>query len=100
MSTNGTQIEMGIPGRKLGAQDAMEHQQSCAQESCATDLSRVNVGDLERAVSVIAGGAMIILSPPRSIRGCLMTLAGMGLMYRAMTGHCFVYQSLDINTAD
>jgi uncharacterized membrane protein len=71
--------------------------QSQVEQSAAT---QVNVGDLERALSVVAGGACIIMAPSRSIWGTLITLTGCGLMYRAMTGHCFVYQSLDMNTAN
>jgi uncharacterized membrane protein len=70
---------------------------SCERDS---SVSRVNVGDLERAISVVAGGACIIMAPSRSISGCLMTLTGLGLMFRAMTGHCFLYQNLGMNTAE
>jgi uncharacterized membrane protein len=67
-------------------------------EACCS--SHVNVGDLERAISVVAGGACIIMAPSRSLWGIALTVAGCGLMYRAMTGHCFVYQGLNMNTAE
>jgi hypothetical protein len=84
------------------AEPSVQESQQCdikaEGESCCSP--QVNVGDLERAVSVVAGGACIIMAPSRSLWGVLMTVAGCGLMYRAMTGHCFVYQGLNMNTAE
>ncbi|MDB5387136.1 MAG: hypothetical protein JWM11_2782, partial [Planctomycetaceae bacterium] len=59
---------------------------SCPMQKSADESGAacVNVGQLERAISVVAGGACIIMAPSRSIWGCLMTLSGLGLMYRAM----------------
>lgn len=96
-TTNGKHASPSVEGSQqcetTGACDIKGQGETCCS-------SMVNVGDVERAVSVVAGGACIIMAPSRSLWGVLMTVAGCGLMYRAMTGHCFVYQGLNMNTAE
>jgi uncharacterized membrane protein len=72
------------------------------------DLSRrdpeaghVNVGDAERMLSALGGGALAIYGLTRGSLGGLF-LAGLGgsLVYRGMTGHCSAYCALGISTAE
>jgi uncharacterized membrane protein len=58
----------------------------------------VNVGDSERVLSAVAGGAALLYGLARGSFGG-WTLAGLGAMlaYRGLTGHCNVYQALGID---
>lgn len=59
---------------------------------------RVNVGRMERWLSLIAGGALAAYAiKRRTARSGAAALAGSALFYRGATGHCHVYQSLGIN---
>jgi uncharacterized membrane protein len=60
----------------------------------------VNVSSSERIGAVIAGGLMVLSGlRRRSDSGVLLILAGGGLIYTGMTGHCGVYESVGIDTA-
>ena len=62
---------------------------------------QANVGDTERIVSAIAGGALLLHGAvTRSLCGLATSLVGGGLLYRAVTGHCHLYHALNISTAD
>jgi uncharacterized membrane protein len=62
--------------------------------------SNVNIGDTERIVSFLGGGALALLGLSRgSLGGLALAAVGGSLAYRGATGHCSVYQTLDINTA-
>jgi uncharacterized membrane protein len=58
----------------------------------------INVGENERIVSAIAGGALVVFGLSRMSLGGL-ALAGLGaaLGYRGLTGHCDVYERLGID---
>jgi uncharacterized membrane protein len=59
-----------------------------------------NVGDIERVVSVLAGGSLLALGLARRTLGTgLLALAGVPLIVRGATGHCSGYAALGINTA-
>lgn len=61
----------------------------------------INVGRAERIASAIAGGAMLLHGLTRgSLSGLVTAALGGGLLYRGATGHCYLYQTLDISTAD
>ncbi len=67
----------------------------------ATNNSKVNVGNVERLVSGIGGGALVGYAiTNRSRTGIILGLLGAGLLYRGATGQCEAYRSLGINTAD
>jgi uncharacterized membrane protein len=72
-------------------------------ETTQLDVSsgETNVGSLERTVSVLAGSA-ITLHGLRSggVGGMLLALAGGAVIKRGVTGHCEVYGSLGVSTAD
>jgi uncharacterized membrane protein len=62
--------------------------------------SRINVGRMERWLSMVAGGALAAYAlKRRSVPGGTAALAGAALLYRGATGHCDVYQALGVNRA-
>lgn len=59
-----------------------------------------NVGDLERWISSIGGGALTMLGMRRGgLLGTALALTGGSLIWRGVSGQCPAYQALDINTA-
>ena len=62
--------------------------------------SFVNVGQAERWVSAVGGGALALYGLTRgSMGGVALALIGGSLVYRGVAGHCTVYQAAGINTA-
>jgi len=60
----------------------------------------VNVGDTERMISAIAGGALALYGLRRgSLGGLLIAAVGAALGYRGITGTCQLYEQLGIDTA-
>ncbi len=59
-----------------------------------------NVGMVERWVSAIGGGALLVYGIARFDRaGAVLGLLGGSLLYRGVMGHSFAYQAFNINTA-
>ncbi len=59
----------------------------------------VNVGDLERWLSLFGGGLLALYLLRRSL-GTVVLLGGAGaLLYRGVTGHSVLYQAMAISTA-
>ncbi|MFN0051983.1 MAG: DUF2892 domain-containing protein [Planctomycetales bacterium] len=59
-----------------------------------------NVGGAERVVSTVAGGMVLLYGLSKlSLSTIVAAVAGGGLLYRGLTGHCSAYQALDISTA-
>ena len=59
-----------------------------------------NVDPLEGSLSVVAGVLFLVMAVfPRSLRQLLLLSVGGGLLYRGVTGHCHVYEALEIDTA-
>jgi len=62
---------------------------------------RINVGRVERWLSMVAGGALAAYAlKRREGPGGAAAIAGAALLYRGATGHCDVYQALGINHRD
>ncbi len=60
----------------------------------------VNVGETERWVSAIGGGALALYGLTRgSYGGVALALIGGSLIYRGTTGHCNVYDAMNVDTA-
>lgn len=60
----------------------------------------VNVGEVERWVSAIGGGALAIYGLTRgTYGGVALALLGASLVHRGTTGHCYAYQATGVNTA-
>jgi uncharacterized membrane protein len=58
----------------------------------------VNVGDTERMLSAIAGGALTLYGLRRgSLGGLLVAGLGAALGYRGLTGHCAMYEKLGVD---
>lgn len=61
----------------------------------------INVGDIERVVSAVAGGVLVTWGlRRRSLGGLALIAAGAELVYRGVSGHCQVNQWLGRNTAE
>lgn len=62
---------------------------------------RVNVGQVERWLSMLAGGVLAAYAlKRRGLSGGAAALAGAASLYRGATGHCDVYQAMGVNTAN
>jgi len=65
-----------------------------------TNLASINVGETERVLSLLGGSALTVAGlSQRSLAGLLLAGLGGGLVYRGLTGHCPMYESLKVNTA-
>lgn len=63
--------------------------------------ARINVGQTERVASGLVGGVLVLAGiRRRSLGGAALALLGGDLVRRGVTGHCEVYQALDVSTAD
>ena len=59
---------------------------------------RVNVGQGERLASVAAGAALALYGlGRRSLGGLVLAAVGAALGWRGVTGHCAVYEALDVD---
>lgn len=68
-------------------------------ESMTAQPERANVGQVERAISVAAGGALAAAGlRKRGVAGVALALAGAELARRGITGHCRVYDALGLST--
>lgn len=60
----------------------------------------VNVGQTERWVSAVGGGALAVYGVTRgSLGGIALALLGAALVQRGYSGHCNVYEAIDYNTS-
>jgi len=58
-----------------------------------------NVGDTERMLSGLLGGALLVTGLfRRSWGGAIVALTGAVLLQRGVTGHCMLYHALDAST--
>lgn len=61
------------------------------------DTENVNIHQVERAISMILGGMLMLRSVRRlSLRGAALASV---LLYRGVSGHSHLYQVLGMNTA-
>jgi len=58
----------------------------------------VNLGQTERILSTIAGGALLVFGLSRSLPGLVITAVGGALAHRGLTGHSLLYKRLGIDT--
>jgi len=59
----------------------------------------VNVGDRERWLSILSGGALALYLLRRSLGTALLLGGACALLYRGLTGYCALYQTMAISTA-
>lgn len=58
-----------------------------------------NVGQTERLLSAIGGGALALYGLTRgTFGGVALALVGAGLVHRGTTGHCYAYEALGYNS--
>ncbi len=62
------------------------------------DTEKVNVNPVERIVSTVLGGALLIQGLTRRSLG--REAIAIALLYRGVSGHSYLYQALGVNTAD
>jgi uncharacterized membrane protein len=74
-------------------------QQSYATRYYKNGHRQVNVGDVERLLSVIGGGALVLYGLRRSLGHLALMLGGSALIYRGLTGYCEIYKTLGVSTA-
>jgi len=73
---------------------------AAARISRAIQGSSVNVGETERLVSALVGGGMTVVGLSRgSAGGATLALMGAGMLYRGITGHCYMYETLGVDTS-
>ncbi len=72
------------------------------QEKSLTDIltnTNTNVSPAERVISATAGGALLAYGIKRGgVSGAALSILGGGLALRGTTGHCQVYDALDVDT--
>ena len=94
---NGVRDDGGRRGRRSSVQ---------AHDDARDDVSGGradgrNVNGLERSISVVAGGALAAYALKRKDwTGLALGLLGGALVERGVSGHCAVYESLGVTTAD
>jgi uncharacterized membrane protein len=67
----------------------------------AAGTGEVNVGSVERWASAIGGGALALYGITRGTKGGVaLALLGGALIYRGSTGHCNLYDAMNMNTAE
>jgi uncharacterized membrane protein len=66
----------------------------------ASAAAHKNVGDAERLVSVVGGAALAAYGlDRRDMSGSFLAVVGAELIRRGATGHCLVYDALNVSTA-
>lgn len=87
-STTGTTQQRRFPLRSPERNTSMQQRKA---------TGRGNVGQRERAISMVMGGTLMALAMRQRSAG--LALASAGLLHRGATGHCYAYQALGIDTA-
>jgi len=71
-----------------------------ANQCASARRADVNLGDTERWLSMIGGGALAAVGLSRGgLGGLALAVAGGALAYRGFSGHCSLYGTLGLNTA-
>ncbi len=88
--------------QRKGLQDELEWSSYRGGElSSACDQDDVNVGSGERTVSLAAGAILSLLGLERRDKfGWLVAGIGGAMIYRGLTGRCYLYKALDVSTVD
>lgn len=70
-----------------------------SQDNSGLGSSRpMNIGDVERLVSLVAGVAAIFLLSRKLLLYVGLALASVYLVYRGVTGYCALYDKTNVNT--
>ena len=77
------------------------HQNTSDVTASGSETQRINVGQMERVLCTVGGGALALYALKRLSRWHLgLALAGGALLYRGLTGHCPVYHTAGFTTVD
>jgi len=72
-----------------------------SEERAASFSSWRNVGDMQRMVSAVLGGGLLITGlPKRSWAGAGLSAVGAALLHRGISGYCAVFDAMGIDTHD
>jgi Protein of unknown function (DUF2892) len=75
--------------------ETFQHSQSCGAKS-----REVNVSDVERVVSLVVGGALIVRGLQKmDVLPLALAVIGAGLIFRGASGHCGLYHALGARKA-
>jgi uncharacterized membrane protein len=58
----------------------------------------VNVGDVERYLSMLGGGLLALCTMRRSLSTVVLLGGAAALLYRGWTGHCALYQTMGLSS--
>jgi uncharacterized membrane protein len=91
----------GLAGNRINQALEPVERKSDTLEPRALSAPRgaINVAAGERAASVIGGAGLLAYSLAHPLRRLPAALAGVALLHRGVTGHCYGYGTLGINTA-
>ena len=79
----------------------MINSRTCATQNQSNGTVAVNVGDTERAISILTGGFLLLKGISKlPFVTVAAVIAGGALVYRGLTGHCKAYEALGVSTSD
>src|ERR671939_1070996 len=82
------------------SEEALTNVGQAKEETGEQSSPVVNVGQTERWVSAIGGGALALYGITRgSLGGIALALVGAALLQRGYTGHCNLYEAIGYNSA-
>ena len=97
-STASANPAAGLESLQRQGEQALSRLSDFAQSLKSDD---VNVGQTERTISAVAGGALALAGLSRgSLGGLALAALGGGLIYRGVTGHCPAYNAMGVNTIE
>lgn len=68
-------------------------------QSCSLERAEVNLSDVERGVSLVLGGALVVRALQKmEVLPLALAAVGVGLIFRGASGHCGLYQALGHRT--
>src|SRR4051812_871771 len=80
---------------------AQSRQRDQSQQQGGDQSQQQNVGQAERVTSIAAGSILTLLGLSRgSLPGLLIAGVGGAMAYRGITGHCPMYETMGVNTAE
>lgn len=70
-----------------------------SEERASSSSSRQNIGDMQRMVSAVLGGGLLITGlPKRSWTGAGLSAIGAALLHRGLSGYCALFDAMGLRT--
>lgn len=92
---------METPTASRSDRQASSGGSACASRPSQSLCPAINISDSERMVSTVAGGLVLLYGVSKlSLSSLVALIAGGALAYRGATGHCSVYEALDMSTSE